>query len=250
MLTLIIILQAITLALVAYAARKAMWAGRIAAQTNELVRSSSVRTTQQLEALDALYARLELERGSLPPTRGWAASPDFLNILYDQIIQAQPEWMVECGSGLTSIVTARALQKLGRGRLVSLEHDETFAKATGHTLETLGLAAHVEIHVTPLVKQTIGGSEWLWYDLASIELPQRLDMIVVDGPPMPIVGEEGRYPAGPMLFPRLGPGGIVLLDDVVRSGERRIVDRFLREDSSLHREDLVAEKGCVKLART
>ena len=44
------------------------------------------------------------------------------------------------------------------------------------------------------------------------------------GMPMP-VDPLVRYPAGPVLFPRIGPGGVVFMDDTDRPGEREITAR-------------------------
>ena len=249
MLELILIIQLLTLGFAAYAARKAFWAARIVLDNREAIEESSVSTTRQLEALDGLYRRLELTRGSLPPTRGWAASPDFLNILYDRIRRHGPTTIVECGSGLTTLVAARALQQAGKGRLLSLEHDADYASATEEALKRLDLQDFVDIRLAPLTPLKLKKTEYLWYDREAFPVPQEIDLIVIDGPPAPLAGEEGRYPAGPVLFAQLSPGGAVLLDDAHRTGESRVVDRFLSEFAGLTRKDLYAEKGCALLQK-
>ena len=55
-------------------------------------------------------------------------------------------------------------------------------------------------------------------------MPERIDLIIIDGPPWtvhPLV--RG---AAERLFPRLSPGGIVLLDDAARPGERLVARRW------------------------
>ncbi len=250
MLTIVIILQLATLAAALYACRKALWASRLSAKFAEQIDVASRNTTRQLEALDGLYHRLQLPRGTLPPTRGWAASPDFLNVLFDRIHDVRPNTVIECGSGLTSIVTARALQQLGGGKLISLDHDPQFAAITQKHLQELGLSEFVEMHVAPLASTSINGADHLWYDMSTVNLPESLDMIVVDGPPIPLTGEEGRYPAVPKLIERLASSGVVILDDAGRPGERRIVEKYLTEFPGMKREEVPAEKGCVILSRT
>lgn len=119
----ILILQIIILAAIVFTARKATWAFRaddaLRLHTNHI----GEQATQQLEHLDRLYLRLGLPRGSLPSTRGWAASADFLNILQEHLSAHRPRTLIELGSGLTTIVTARTLQQLGGGRLLSIDHD-------------------------------------------------------------------------------------------------------------------------------
>ena len=249
MLEIVLILQLIVLAVAVYAARKAFWAARIALDNREAVKWASSSTTRQLEELDGLYRRLELERGSLPPTRGWAASPDFLNILYDRIRRHGLTTIVECGSGVTTLVAARALQQAGNGRILSLEHDAHYASATEDALKRLGLQDFVEIQLAPLAPLKLNKTEHLWYDRDAFSVPQEIDLIIVDGPPTELVGDAGRYPVGPVLFNRLSRRGGVLLDDTNRPGEREVITRLLSEFPGLKRSDLHAEKGCVLLTQ-
>ena len=250
MLTIVIILQLATLVAGLYAIRKALWASRLSEKCAERVDMASRNTTHQLECLDGLYHRLQLPRGTLPPTRGWAASPDFLNVLFDRIHDFRPDTVIECGSGLTTIVTARALQQLGGGKLISLDHDAKFAAITQKHLQDLGLSEFVEVHVAPLTSSRVNGADYVWYDIEAVDLPESLDMIVIDGPPIVLTGEEGRYPAVPRLMGRLARPGIVILDDTDRLGESRIVDKYLDEFRGMSREDVATEKGCVILSRT
>jgi predicted O-methyltransferase YrrM len=245
----VIILQIITLGAVLFTARKAFWAAKIAQSSQQTLTHVGLQTTQQLESLERLYLRLDLPRGSLPPTRGWAASPDFLNILYEHLISHRPQSIVECGSGLTTIITGRALQQLGNGRLLSLEHDQHFAEQTRGVLRQLSLQNFVDIRIVSLKLQKVNSAEYLWYDVSSIDLPDTINLITVDGPPEPLVGGGGRYPVGPILFDRLADGGAALFDDAHRPGEKTLINRLLDQFPFLEREDLPAEKGCTRLTK-
>ncbi len=245
----ILILQIIIIAAIVFTARKAIWAFRAADSLRQHTHHIGEQTTQQLEHLDRLYLRLGLPRGSLPPTRGWAASPDFLNILYEHLTANQPRTIIEFGSGLTTIVTARALQQLGGGRLLSIDHDAYFAGLTRDTLHQLGLQDFADIQVAPLAPQKIDGAERLWYDLSKIAIPDAIELITVDGPPEPLTGAEGRYPVGPVLFDRIVTGGAVLFDDASRPGEKIFIEKLLNRFPHFRRDDIQAEKGCTKLTR-
>lgn len=245
----ILILQIIILAAIVFTARKAIWAFRAADALRLHTNHIGEQTTQQLEHLDRLYLRLGLPRGSLPPTRGWAASADFLNILYEHLVAHRPKTIIECGSGLTTIVTARALQQLGGGRLLSIDHDPYFAGLTRDTLRQLGLQDFADIQVAPLTAQNIDGEERLWYDLSGIAIPDAIELITVDGPPEPLTGAGGRYPVGPVLFDRIATGGAALFDDASRPGEKILIEKILSKFPSYKRDDIPAEKGCTKLTR-
>jgi predicted O-methyltransferase YrrM len=198
----------------------------------------------QGEALNGLYADLTF-RKSLPPTRGWAASPDFLGVLARHVIQARPKVILECGSGVSTVVLARTCELNGIGHVYSLEHLPDFAERTRSELHRHGLAGHSEILDAPLTRHTLDGSEWSWYGLQALP-PIQFDMLVIDGPPGAI-GPLARYPAGPLLFPHLKPGASVFLDDAHRKDEQDAVARWLRERPDLACNWVSSEKGCAVL---
>jgi len=61
-----------------------------------------------------------------------------------------------------------------------------------------------------------------WYSLADV--PESIDLLIIDGPPW-VVHPYVRG-AADVLFDRLSPGGMVLLDDASRPGERVIARRW------------------------
>ena len=84
--------------------------------------------------------------------------------------------------------------------------------------------SHAAMRHAPLVEDP---SAWShnWYDLPS--LPREIDLLVIDGPPWtlnPFV--RGR---AEVLFDRIVPGGMVLLDDAARPGERVVAQRWRRD---------------------
>lgn len=198
----------------------------------------------QLQSLDGLYRDLKFTR-ALPLTRGWAASPDFLSVLARHALDHRPRIIVECGSGVSTVVLARCMQLNGAGRVVALDHDAHYAEETRRNLERHGLSEWAEIIHAPLQKRARGADEWNWYDLRNFP-DVRIDMLVVDGPPMPL-GKMIRYPAGPVLFPRLSSTAAVFLDDAGREDERRIVERWIAENADFRVEKIQCEKGCVLL---
>ena len=57
-----------------------------------------------------------------------------------------------------------------------------------------------------------------------------VDLLVVDGPPADTADKVlARYPALPVVHPRLAPGATVVLDDVERPGEQEVLTRWERE---------------------
>ena len=83
----------------------------------------------QIEALTAIQQDLALSV-SLPATRGWAASPDFLRHIARTAADTLPLNVVECSSGASTIVLAKVMQKNGVGHVFSLEHEPFYANKT------------------------------------------------------------------------------------------------------------------------
>lgn len=200
---------------------------------------------RQLEAIEGLQRELRLDK-SLPPTRGWAGSPDFLLELARHAQAARPRVVVECSSGASTIVLARSLQLVGAGQVYSLEHDPVYAAQTRAELARHGLSNWARVIDAPLRLHALAGQHWPWY--AAEQLPDGLaiDLLVIDGPPQATI-KLARYPAGPLLFPRLAPGAAVFLDDAARPDEQAILRRWRDEFPQLRQSLLACEKGCARL---
>lgn len=208
-----------------------------------------VRRTQdnlflQLESSTQLLQQLKPRR-PLPGTRGYRASPDFLLGLYRAILTRRPNTIVEASSGVSTLVCGYGLEQLGNGgRVVSLEHHAEYAKASADEVELHGLGAVARVAHAPLVEHQIRGETWSWYTLSGIDLPERIDLLVVDGPPRRLQ-DQARYPALPLLLERLAPGAQVLLDDADRASETEVVARWLSEVAGSSVERVPSEKGMV-----
>lgn len=199
---------------------------------------------QQAEALAAVLIELRLP-ASLPPTRNWAASPDLLRELMRHVLRNHPRTIVECGSGVSTIVLARCLDILGAGHLYSLEHLPDQADKTRQELTRQGLDGRATVLTAPLRSHAIKDERFDWYGTEALPAGA-YDMLVIDGPPA-TTGPMARYPAGPLLFSRLSPQAAVFLDDSSRQQEQAILARWRNEFPHLRQETRFCEKGCVVL---
>jgi predicted O-methyltransferase YrrM len=212
------------------------------------IKSSCDNAITQIEALLALQSELRLAH-ALPPTRGWAASPDFLRNLMQHALRNRPAVTVECSSGSSTVVLARCAQLAGQGHVYSLEQDPVFAAKTRELLQDNGLADWATVIDAPLQALQLPGWQGNWY--ASQHLPEDLaiDLLVIDGPPW-FVHEDPRYPALPVLDGRVRKGGVLFLDDAARPEEQRAIKRWLAELP--HWKEIQVprcEKGCVALQK-
>lgn len=205
------------------------------------------------QALVALHTLLEPRR-PLPPFSGWAASAELAATLVGLVLERKPQRVLELGSGASSVVIGYALERVGGGRLLSLDHDADYGRQTSDRLERHGLSAHVEVRHAPLVPQQIDGRERPWYDLSNAALDTfagagGIDLVVVDGPPRES-DPEARYPALPLLLDHLAPDAVIVLDDALRDEEQAALRRWTAEVPGLTVEVIPTPKGVAVVRRT
>ena len=169
----------------------------------------------------ALLDRLGLPHDALPNLGSWKADTALLTHIVDSVEATEPEHVVELGSGASSLVTARALQLFGGGTLHSYDQHGDFVGATMDWLAEHGLSA--QMYHAPLVPAPEGWPGY-WYQLTAV--PDSINMLIIDGPPWSV--HPYVRGAAEMLFPRIAPGGLVLLDDAARPGERIVARRWRR----------------------
>jgi len=204
---------------------------------------------RQSEALLFLYSELRPRYG-LPETRGWAASPDFLRKVCEVFAAHEPKLVVECSSGVSTLVLAYMVKRAGRGRIVSLEHDATYAAQTRALLRRHGVEHFVEVQVAPLVDLKLTDWSGRWYDVSDLRIDAPIDMLVIDGPPAEMQ-HQSRYPAYPVLRASMSDNAVILLDDSGREDEREAVRRWCAGDLDLQSTSVAdsCEKGCTVLRR-
>ena len=167
----------------------------------------------------ALMTALGLAPDALPHLGSWKADTGFLRHIVTQISRLRPAVAVELGAGASTLVAAKAMALHGGGSLISFDQHAGFVEATRRWLDDNGLS--VDIRHAPL-EANIEGWPGRWYSVD--RLPDRIDLIIIDGPPWsvhPLV--RG---AADSLFRRLAPGGVILLDDAARPGERLVARRW------------------------
>lgn len=192
----------------------------------------------------AIQKKLELKR-ELPFTPEWSAAPDFIELIVEACLRTRPEVIVECSSGLTTLVLARCCQLNQRGRVISLENGAEYAEQTRRQLHAFGLESYAQVIHAPLKKVTLASQEYDWYELDN--LPElNIDMLVIDGPPG-FIQKNSRYPALPLLYERLSHQACVFLDDAARDDEQVLVTQWLQEYPDMEHRYHNTERGCSEL---
>jgi len=169
-----------------------------------------------------------LDEGNYLPWSTGSMRPAGLVVVCNEIVHRARARIVECGSGVSTVLLARLLRQLGGGAtLVALEHDERWAALVTDLLlrESLDKIAHV-------VPAPLEGDPPWYARSAMTELPDDVDLLIVDGPPAYDPGHGlRRAPALATFGSRLSDGATVVLDDVNRPGEREVLARWEAETS-------------------
>jgi hypothetical protein len=207
------------------------------------IRRETETLFSQFYSLLALERKLNLN-DFLPPMRGWAGSPDFLLKVAEETLREKPQNVMECSSGVSTVVLARCLQLNGSGHVFSLENSPEFANKTRALLQQYGLSEWATVLDASLVSHS---TPTPWYDENAIPSSlQGVDMLIVDGPPA-TTAPLARYPALPQLYPRMSANCTIMLDDADRSDEMEILKRWKLEFPQFEQFHLQCEKGLVLL---
>ncbi len=183
----------------------------------------------QLEALFSLYIEIKPEL-ALGSTRSFAASPDILLLLARKILELKPKVVVECGSGVSTVVISRCLQLNGQGKLISVDHESSYAEQTRVELDRKGLSAWAVVHHAELTEGVFGSGRQDWYNTSAFP-------------------NDGIDLAGPFLLPKMNPTGMMILDDASRPEEAEIVKQWKALFPDWTVEMLPLEKGAAILKR-
>jgi len=176
-----------------------------------------------MASLVQLEKQLQL-RSLLPAFSSWTLEPIPLARIVEIVLKDRPQLIVECGSGLSTLLLAYAAEQVG-GKVVALEHLAQYAEETRSSIRRHGLEKFAEVREAALERNVIEGQAFDWYAKSAWSDLKGISLLMVDGPPM-ATGELARYPAIPLLAPALTESALVVIDDTHRRDERAIVERW------------------------
>jgi predicted O-methyltransferase YrrM len=200
------------------------------------------------QKLFALNVKRLRTKGALPPFSDYSITPDFANTMIAEILEHKPKLIVEAGSGLSTIIAAYCLKRIGRGLLISLEHQKEYWELSQRAVLQHQLQTYVRLVHAPLEGVKIGAGDWIWYEPLFKEGLKDINMLIVDGPPGDLQ-PLSRYPMLPMMFDLLSDGAIVLMDDGARPDEQEIAARWSQEFGCFETRYFAGNKGLIRLTR-
>ena len=202
----------------------------------------------QMEAMQSLYAIFKFNT-PLPATRKMAASPDFLKLVVETILTEKPKLVVELGSGISTILAGKALEKNGDGDLISIDNDDKYAELTRKKICLEKLSDITKVVTAELKMHPINGQNYMWYEPSFVkEIKQNIDLLIIDGPPR-IINKNARFPAIPLLKEYFTDDTVILLDDGRRKDEQNTVKLWLKELDKFNVDYFNTEKGTFKLSK-
>jgi predicted O-methyltransferase YrrM len=188
--------------------------------------SDDPRHTEDLHAWHVL--RPLLAGANYLPWSTGAMRPAGLVLVCNEIVLRNRTRIVECGSGVSTVVLARLLRQRASGAtIVALEHDAHWAALVTDMLRRESLLNLARVVQAPLADDPP------WYGRGAMaEMPDDVDLLVVDGPPAQAPGHgTRRAPALAAFEPRLTETATVILDDANRPGEQQVLTGWESETS-------------------
>lgn len=163
----------------------------------------------------------------MPALGGWAASaPSILYLVETVLSDQRTPFVVECGSGTSTVWIGTALRHRGSGRVLALEHDLHYAEQSRRDLARHGLSDVATVLDAPIVEHELPGGRAPWYDISGLAGAEQITLLFVDGPPAD-TASHARQPALEVLGDRLADGALVVLDDTDRAEEREILEAWV-----------------------
>ena len=198
----------------------------------------SMTAFRQTQALIQLTQLLDF-KSPIPPTRSWAASPDLLLTITEIVRKYRPGLVVELGSGVSTLVAAKA----GARKVVSIDNSDEFGGKTISLLKDHKVRG-VDVRIAPLQPYANG---FTWYDTSKIKDLKKIDLLIVDGPPGS-KNPEARYPALAEFKDKLSAKAVIIIDDIHREGERKLAEDFAKGMPNHQLVILDHEKGTAVIS--
>jgi len=167
----------------------------------------------------------------------WSAMDEYLAACIQNALVANGP-ILECGSGLSTLVVGAIAKQQGLEHWV-LEHSPEWAAKVQRHLDRYGIDS-ARVCVAPLKNY----GEFDWYNPPVASLPDSFGLVICDGPPY--WNKGGRFGLVPVLRSRLKAECVIVLDDAAREQERTIAKRWAIELGASC-ETLGTSKPYVKL---
>lgn len=154
---------------------------------------------------------------------GWSADISYLRRLLEEMLAARQYTVLECGSGLTTVLLGVVADRQGH-KILSLEHHPGWHERISETLEKASIKS-VDIYYCPLKDY----GKFDWYDLAAGGFPNdcEFDLVICDGPPG--TTKSGRLGLPYVMASSFRDHCVIIADDAHRPGERQAINHWISD---------------------
>ncbi len=204
-------------------------------QQIQLLKDNQNHIFHQVEASQQLFEFIH-PRLPLPLTRNWVASPDLILNLYYLILKNKTKTIVELGSGASTIYLSYLIEQHQLDtKILSIDHDRKYAEKTRILLNDHQLSSYASVNYYPL-------NEKGWYQLETNDIPDNIDLLIVDGPPTFNIPNARNY-ALSAFEKNLSSNAIIVVDDADRTEGKAMINEWQRHPKIVKTEHLFTEKG-------
>jgi predicted O-methyltransferase YrrM len=155
----------------------------------------------------------------------WRITEEAFNCIVELIKNLGCKKIVEFGSGASSIRLAMAFPET---KIMSIESDSLFYRETLKLRQKWQKQGNLRVLFSPLGFQMHGPCLFYSYkyqDYLHINGNEAIDCVIIDGPPYFTL--RGREACLYQVYNQIPLGGMVILDDFRREGEKNIVENWL-----------------------
>ena len=186
------------------------------------------RPDAQLGNIEATVNLAPLRTGYVLPSSDMALDGASLLSIVSHILRSDVRSVVECGSGVSTVMIGNLFKGRGEGHLFSLEEDESWFGHMQTFIAAQGLDDYVTLLYAPIA-DWVGSGRWYDRSVAQLILDRlpRIDLLLVDGPQGKV--EQSRYGALPCFAPILDASSLIMLHDLDRAAERAVLERWQTE---------------------
>lgn len=210
------------------------------AKEDQLALSGQIQNVLNLFALADIQA-------PMPPARDTTWSPGALSVVLAHLLEEQPELVVECGSGSSTVWMALVARRCGiRTRIVSLESDDNQRDQTIALAQSQGVSDLVDVRKAPSTEVGVGDRLQPWCDPKTTDDLHDIGLFVV-GRPRDTANSQERYSELTVLLGRMAADAIVVFNDADRLDEQGVLSTWLSANPGLVEELSPSEEGVAVL---
>lgn len=147
------------------------------------------RTLAKRSNLYAIVEEFKVRAHALGFNKGYKHYAKYYT-LYSFIRKHKPQYVLECGSGVTTMVMLQALKENGAGTLISMDESDFYGGTVKKIAKEMFPDASFEMHIVPSVRGVYAGMQGTLYE----NLPDHpYGLVFVDGPETPDIDLDAFF---------------------------------------------------------